>query len=212
MYCPETSGILQTQDVMRLSRMLHTRRNAALTQQLPIVAVPISINDASDDTEIQRLEVAPFPLSEERGVESNSPSEKTDELVQAKTRYGRAVGRKDGAYDLSTGTTIKWSDVVAAEVDNVMTPSANYYEVLGIDEDEVKVLQIHNDSVSEYINVGAGVGGEFTNTNELRVMKYHEAINGPDGKNGKPKSIRNMEEWLKVVSLRKSSSANFLVM
>ncbi len=71
---------------------------------------------------------------------------------------------------------------MAAEVNNIITPSANYYEVLGIDEDKVKVLQIHNDCVSEYINVGAGVGGGFTNTNELRVMKYHEAINGQDGK------------------------------
>jgi hypothetical protein len=26
------------------------------------------------------------------------------------------------------------------------------------------------------------VGGGFTNTNELRVMKDHEAISGPDGK------------------------------
>jgi hypothetical protein len=67
MYCPETSRILQTQDVMWLSRMLHTRLDAALMQQLPIVTVPISINDASDNTEIQRLEVATFPLSEERG-------------------------------------------------------------------------------------------------------------------------------------------------
>ncbi len=141
MYCPESSRILQTQDVMWLGRMLHTRRDAVLTQQLPIVAVSISINDASDDTEIQKVEVATFPLSEERGVESNSPSEKTDEWVQAKTRYGCAVGRKDGAYNPSTGTTIKWSDVVAAEVDKVMTPSAKY-EVLEIDEDKVKVLQI----------------------------------------------------------------------
>jgi hypothetical protein len=63
-----------------------------------------------------------------------------------------------------------------------LKPVANYYEVLGIYEYEVKVLQMLNDSVSEYINVGAGVGGGFTNTNELGVMKYHEAINGPDGK------------------------------
>jgi hypothetical protein len=34
----------------------------------------------------------------------------------------------------------------------------------------------------EYVNVGAGIGGGFTNTLELKVMKYHEAINGPDGK------------------------------
>ncbi len=99
---------------MWLGRMLHTRCDDAITQQLPIVTVPISINDASDKTEIQRLEVATFPFSEEREVESNSPSEKTDEWVQAKTRYGRAIGRKDGAYNPSTGTTIKQSDVVAA--------------------------------------------------------------------------------------------------
>ncbi len=55
--------------------------------------------------------------------------------------------------------------MVAAEVNGVMTPSANYYEVLGIDKDNVKVLQIHTDSVSEYINIGARVGGGFTNTN-----------------------------------------------
>jgi hypothetical protein len=45
-------------------------------QQLPILTVPISIHDASVDAEIQKLEVATFPLSEERGVESNSSSEK----------------------------------------------------------------------------------------------------------------------------------------
>jgi hypothetical protein len=68
-----------------------------------------------------------------------------------------------------------------------MTSSANYYEVLEIDEDKVKVLQIHNDndSVSVYINVGAGMGGGFTNTNKLGMMKYHEAINGSDGKKWK---------------------------
>ncbi len=62
---------------------------------------------------------------------------------------------------------------------------SNYYEVLGIDENEVKVQQEFNDSLSEYLNVGAGIGGGFMNTNELRLMGYHEAINGPDGKKWK---------------------------
>jgi hypothetical protein len=104
-----------------------------------------------------------------------------------KTRYGCAIGRKDSSDNPSTGTTIKWSDVVTAEVDDIENPVANYYEVFGIDENEVKVLQILNNSVSEYTNVGSGVGVGFTNTNELRVMKYHEAINGPDGKKWKAK-------------------------
>jgi hypothetical protein len=89
--------------------------------------------------------------------------------------------KKDSSYNPSS--TIKWSDVVSAEVDDIDNLVANYYEVLGIDENEVKVLQMLNDSISEYINVGAAVGGGFTNTNELCMMKYHEAINGPDGKN-----------------------------
>ncbi len=73
------------------------------------------------------------------------------------------------------------------DVDDIENLVENYYKVLGINENEVKVLQILNDSISEYINVGAGMGGGLTNTHELRVMKYHEAINGPDGKKRKAK-------------------------
>jgi hypothetical protein len=58
--------------------MYHTRKDAELTQQLPIVTVPISIHDKSDDAEVQKLEIATFPLSEEMGVVSDSLSEKTD--------------------------------------------------------------------------------------------------------------------------------------
>jgi hypothetical protein len=34
----------------------------------------------------------------------------------------------------------------------------------------------------EFANVGAGIGGGFENTMELKPMKYKEAINRPDGK------------------------------
>ncbi len=43
------------------------------------------------------------------------------------------------------------------------------------------MIKSHNDALTEYVNVGAGIGGGFMNTQELKVMKYHEAINGPDG-------------------------------
>jgi hypothetical protein len=64
-------------------------------------------------------------------------------MVPVKTRYGRTVGRKDGAYDPSSGATIKWGDLVATEVEenDITVTSSNYYEVLGIDENKVKVLQ-----------------------------------------------------------------------
>jgi hypothetical protein len=134
MFNLETSRIAQSRYAIWLVRMYHTRRHADLTQQLPIVTVPIIIHDAYVDAEIQKLEVATFPLFEERGMESNSSSEKANEWI----------GRKDGSYIPSTGTTIKWSDVVAAEVDDIENPVANYDEVLGIDENEVKVLQMLN--------------------------------------------------------------------
>ncbi len=57
--------------------MYHTRKDADLTQQLPIVTVPISIHDKSDDAEVQKLEITTFPLSKEKGVVSDSSSEKT---------------------------------------------------------------------------------------------------------------------------------------
>jgi hypothetical protein len=82
------------------------------------VTVPISIHETSDDAKILKLEVAMFPLSEERGEESNS-SETAPFTIVSKTRYGHATGRKDGAYNPSTGITIKWSDVIATEVDDV---------------------------------------------------------------------------------------------
>jgi hypothetical protein len=51
-----------------MGRMFHTRQDTDLTQQLPIVIAPISIHNKFVDTEIQRLEIAMFPLSEERGA------------------------------------------------------------------------------------------------------------------------------------------------
>ncbi len=60
--------------------------------------------------------------------------------------------------------------------------TSNYYDMLDIDEKEVEVLQgNHHDKITEYVNMGASIGGGFTSTLKLKVMKYHEAINGPNG-------------------------------
>jgi hypothetical protein len=48
------------------------------------------------------------------------------------------------------------------------------------------------------------------NTNELRVMKYHEAVNGPDSELWKAK-VKSIKEWLTVVFLRKSREVSFRV-
>ncbi len=74
---------------------------------------------------------------------------------------------------------MKWMNRVAAV--NVNNPK-NYNNVLGINKVEEKVLDDSHNEFIEFINVGTGIGGGFLNTQELQVMKYHKAINGPDGK------------------------------
>jgi hypothetical protein len=66
MFNAETSRIAQSQDVIWLGRMYHTRRDADLMQQLPILTFPISIHDASVDAEIQSLKLQHF-LSLKKG-------------------------------------------------------------------------------------------------------------------------------------------------
>jgi hypothetical protein len=51
------------------------------------------------------------------------------------------------------------------------TAQANYYQCLQ-----------DTDGKMEFTNVGAGIGGGFENTMELKPMKYKEAINRPGGK------------------------------
>jgi hypothetical protein len=63
-------------------------------------------------------------------------------------------------YDLTTGHTIGAKATVLT----------NYHQCLEETDDKI-----------EFANVGAGVGGGFENTVELKPMKYKEAINGSDG-------------------------------
>ena len=49
----------------------------------------------------------------------------------------------------------------------------------------------------EIESFGAGLGDGFTNTNELKVMKYQEIVNGPDGENRKEKLANKHNRMLK---------------
>ena len=57
----------------------------------------------------------------------------------------------------------------------------NYYNILGFNENEDKILTDYHNCFCKFVNVGAGVGGGFKNTKELCVMKYNKAVNGLEG-------------------------------
>jgi hypothetical protein len=78
-----------------------------------------------------------------------------------------------------TGKTVTWN-VTATEVDlDIKKVSqdiekvlqAGYYNIFIItDQDEISLASLHHKMYLEVANVGAGVGGGFENTKELRVM------------------------------------------
>jgi hypothetical protein len=182
MYNPVTSRGVITRDAIWLGRMFYARQASHNLEKMPIVSVPINMNVIEVENHTKTTEItmrAKTSNSEEREGTTNVSLEKSEDWVTARTRFGCKVGRKLGTFDPATGTTVKWSVRVAAT--SVEVPDGNYYDVLGIDKDKEQVFEESQKKFIKYINVGAGVGGGFSNTQELRIMKYHEAINGPDG-------------------------------
>ena len=57
--------------------------------------------------------------------------------------------------------------------DRVANPIANYYSIL---DDAIE----QEFAESEIAVVGAGLGGGFENTNELKVLNYKKAMASPD--------------------------------
>jgi hypothetical protein len=189
MFNPESGRVTLTRDIIWLGWMYYPRRNAKVTQQLPIVTVPIS-QYATDVEEknaagIDIITEGPLISEEREGtISDKSSSEKGEDSdwFVYRTHYGRPTGLKSGMYNLSMGNAVQWTDIATVSVDDKNKVTTNYYDVLGINDRQLKVLQNNHKKLIEYVNVGAGIGGGFTNTLELKVMKYHEAINGLDGK------------------------------
>ncbi len=128
----------------------------------------------------------PTVISKEREgtISDKSSSEKGEDSgwIVHRTCYGHPTGLKSGMCNPSTGKAVQWTDIATVSVNDKNKVTTNYCDVLGIDKHELEVLQNNHKEMIEYVNFGAGIGGGFTNTLELRVMKYHEAINEPSGK------------------------------
>ena len=173
MYYPVTKRIWVTRDVIWLQRMYFTVPNSGEIMAEPIVILPLmqSNDDAGgdDDDEDDIGEVTtPIEEAEDSSSEareggdddesqtSNTSAQEWQEVVNY-TKSGR-VTKRPTSFEPETG---QW--VSAAQL--------NMFALLAeIDEDEMEVAA-----------VGAGIGGGFGNTTELKPMKFKEAINGPDG-------------------------------
>jgi hypothetical protein len=168
MYNPVTSRVVITRDAIWLGRMYYTRQvSHNLDKKMPLVSVPTNMNEGKVKNDWESLEVVTrtaAPATKEREGTTHVSSEKSSNWVTTKARFGGEVGRKSGTYNTATGTTVKWVNRVAAA--NLNHPK-NYYNVLGINENEEKVLEDSHNELIKFVNVGAGIGGGFLNTQEL---------------------------------------------
>ncbi len=101
-------------------------------------------------------------------------------------------------YDPVPGKTAKWNvTAIDVDLDIEKMAQAGYYNIFKVvDQDEIILTWVHHNMCFEVANIGAGMGGGFVNMQELRVMTYNKAINGPDGKRWKAE-VEN--EYLQMV-------------
>ena len=187
MYNPVTSRVSVTRDIIWMGRMYFTNENCEKTKVLPVIAVPITNDVTNEDLSV--TEIIKIGLPNSLGREGTEEVAKTDSpskegWMTVTTKKGRQ-SIPPGRYDPTTGKTVSWN-VTASDVDvateTEAVKDAGYYDLFNVvDLEEVSLLAMHHMQTSEFANVGAGVGGGFENTKELKVMNYKEAINGPDG-------------------------------
>jgi hypothetical protein len=170
MYNLATSRVAITQDVTWLGRMFYTRSPHKLDHKsMPVVLVPISMNiHKIEDECTQTLDVIMriVPASDKRGGATIDLSEKASiEWATYRTRSGCAIMHKSRMYNLATRQTVKWTDM--ATVVDKDNDSKNRYNVLGINENKERVFEDSRNKLIELVNIGAGIGGGFSNTQEL---------------------------------------------
>ena len=96
---------------------------------------------------------------------------------------------KPTRYEPETEITVCWNAALVM----------NYFEALQetIDKEELEVVLGVQSHMNEFANVGAGLGGGFENKKELRVLKYEEAISGPDAEAWKKEFDKEHERMVK---------------
>lgn len=194
MWNPVTGMVMLSRDVVFLQRMFFEQLNSDATKQQPVVYIPgkattaILQEEAIVTDKVHVIDVTPPTTSQEGGEDLSSagkvvhfeetndtddngetkeetPSVVNDGFTQVTTRSGRCIALPSRFREVSAVASMQ-----------------NYFECLeNYDDDEMElVTEVSNAMVDKISGVGASLGGGFANTSELRVMKYEEAITGPD--------------------------------
>ena len=184
MYNPKTDRRLTSRDVIWLRRMYYqTEEPDEVITGSPKVAVITNVNpevgEDGDDVTIQdeqdeeeEEEEGPPPLIE--GEESDDEEDENENKNVARSRSGRPI---------------KAPSRLIEEIGHLINDLA----LTSVEDKYVRELEtITKEHPEEVACVGAGIGGGFTHTNELKPMKFDEAMSGPDA-----------DKWQKAVEEEK---------
>ena len=185
MWNPVTNGVHTTRDVIWLRRMFYDKvlgQNIVLNNEI--------LPDADDDggVTVPAWEGDDDTQDDETVVATNDimiPLEDVDQPV-IMTRSGRVVARPRRLIEDEIGAVAAQGYMQAAEYEIKLTNAElNYYQVMtqlpgGWEIGTNSANEIGCYAAFEFALVGAALGGGFENTNELHVLKYNEAMSGPD--------------------------------
>jgi len=151
---------------------------------LSVIAVLITNDVSKEDlavTEIIKIVLPNSLIREgmEAAARTDSPSK--EGWVTVTTKRGRQ-SILPGRYDPATGKTVSWN-VTASKVNvetgtiALLVKETGYYDMFNVvDLNEAALLAMHHMQNLEFANIGAGIGGGFKNTKELKVMNYNKAV------------------------------------
>ncbi len=170
MYNPSTQQFHITRDITWLHPMYYTKSNEDNSIELVVTQVQPPV---AADWEGEQEELLPDDNTDNKSNQEGNTNAMPDvddegfKPVPPTTRAGRVHTRPIKLQDFKT-------QYHAASVDGViLNIQANFYSTLcDLEEEE---FEMH-----EVIAVGAGIGGGFEDTSELRVMNYQQAMQSMD--------------------------------
>jgi hypothetical protein len=156
---PETGGVHQTHDVIWMKRMFYKKKNRpneVITQHDDIAFKAPAIPEAGKG-DVAEVETVVEETENEAVIEETENEPRRSERTSQPTQR-----------------LIEEATLHAAKYEVALTQAEiKHYEAMQqFPEGEF--------APGEMACVGPGIGGGFVNTKELHVMKYDQAINGPD--------------------------------
>jgi hypothetical protein len=183
MYDPKTGGIHETRDVIWLKRMFYEKAEAENDVAIGVNDEDLEMVIGNDDD--KNLESIVVGEGDDDKVVQENESDDDDGDGDAVKEANKSTGEADPAPTMTrTGRTIKPPKRLITEIGDV-----------GYDDYEIKLTEAEKCyyatmrdfpqgefNPGEIACVGAGIGGGFSDTHELHVMKYNEAMATNDRK------------------------------